>query len=689
MIAVYAGAAALLLAGLPALFFRRSEAAFSLTLLRVLAALPCLAAVYFYAAEHPAQNVLESLATAEIVFALLWLAFGGWIEILSRGKGALPPDRRRIAAEIIAGGVVLASGAAGTAGGLVHLGEDGVPLFPENLVFFLASLLILIAALLAGLCLEIFWRRLSAKQRWEHKTLVIGAFLISALFTWIVSHRLTYHRMTPDHLRLSASLLLLAWVLMGYAVLRHRLLNRRLFVSRKVVYASVAPLAFGIYLMALGLIAFFIRRFGLPFSFVFQWFLVAGGIVFLVLMALSGKVRHAIKFFVSTHFYNNKYEYRDEWLAFSRRLQDARSEMEVIDAFHRILSRSLFTNVIAIWTGTEERGFRMVLHRGVPVNEPRRMELNERHPLVVHLRERRYFHIPRTRNDPAGESGPSPPPPLAGLDLILFAPLSAGDRLVGLVGVGPEFTGGRYGHDDFDLLEALGSQAASAIMAARSAEALAEARRREAWDVMAAFILHDVKNAASMLSLIRQNAPNHLDDPEFRVDMLESIDHALRRMDKVRNRLDALKQEVEPEWSRVELGPWLSEECRRLERRLRELIIRTNGPEGLEVRTDPEILIRILENLMLNAMQAGASRVQVDVKNSDGGGVEISVRDDGPGIPETLLPDGLFEPFRTTKAQGTGVGLWQAKRLAVALGGDLKAGNAPDGGAVFHLSFTS
>jgi hypothetical protein len=158
-------------------------------------------------------------------------------------------------------------------------------------------------------------------------------------------------------------------------------------------------------------------------------------------MALSGKVRHAIKFFVSTHFYNNKYEYRDEWLAFSRRLQDARSEMEVIDAFHRILSRSLFTNVIAIWTGTEERGFRMVLHRGVPVNEPRRMELNERHPLVVHLRERRYFHIPRTRNDPAGESGPSPPPPLAGLDLILFAPLSAGDRLVGLVGVGPEFTG--------------------------------------------------------------------------------------------------------------------------------------------------------------------------------------------------------------------------------------------------------
>jgi signal transduction histidine kinase len=109
----------------------------------------------------------------------------------------------------------------------------------------------------------------------------------------------------------------------------------------------------------------------------------------------------------------------------------------------------------------------------------------------------------------------------------------------------------------------------------------------------------------------------------------------------------------------------------------------------LEVRTDPEILIRILENLMLNAMQAGASRVQVDVKNSDGGGVEISVRDDGPGIPETLLPDGLFEPFRTTKAQGTGVGLWQAKRLAVALGGDLKAGNEAEGGAVFHLSLAS
>lgn len=688
MMLIFVTAALLLLAGLPACFFRRMESAYSLTLVRILAALPLMAAAYLGAALHPTPQLMAALMGGELIFGLLWLGFGVWTRFLSKGWGTLPPDRRPVLLELATGSLFLGLGFSGRLDALVVLSVPGVVLFPETPLFLVASLFPLLAALATGLSLEVFWRQLSLKQRWEHKGLVVGAFLVSALYTWVVSHRLTYHRMTPDHLRLVASLLLLAWILMGYAVMRHRLLNRRLFVSRKVVYASVAPLAFGVYLMVLGLIAFFIRRFGLPFSFVLQWFLVAGGLVFLLMMGVSGKVRHSVKYFVSTHFYNNKYEYRDEWLAFSRLLQDAQTEAEVVDAFHRILSQSLFTNTIAIWTGDADKGFRPVLHRGISVNDPHALALTTDHPLIIHLRDHPNFHIPRTKHDAAETSHATLPPPLTDLNLILFAPFSVGDRIVGLVGVGPEFTGGVYGPDDFDLLEALGTQAASALMSARSAQALAEARRQEAWDVMSAFILHDVKNAASMLSLIHQNAPSHLDDPEFQEDMLESIAHALRRMDKVRERLDALKQEVEPAWKTVELAAWLTEECRRLERRLQGLRIGVECPPEMELRTDPDILAGILENLMLNALQAGGSRVRVFVKNSDGGGAAISVRDDGPGIPADLLPDKLFEPFRTTKNKGTGVGLWQARRQAVALRGDLSAENEKDGGAVFKLFFS-
>jgi putative PEP-CTERM system histidine kinase len=688
MTTFFFAAGALVLAGLPACFPRRVEAAFSLILLRVLAALPLLAGTYLYAATHPAGEPLAALLLAELVFALMWIHFGFWVRLLSRSFEGLPSDRRLPALEVVLEAGALAAGWGWPDRIPVSAAAEGILRFPENAVFLYSSLVVLGAALGTALCLEVFWRRLSAKQRWEHKMLVVGAFLISALFTWIVSHRLTYHWMHPDHLRLIGSLLLMAWVLMGYAVLRHRLLNRRVFVSRKIVYASVAPLAFGLYLMVLGLIAFFIRQFGLPFSFVLQWFLIVGGVVFLALMAISGNVRNRVKYFISTHFYNNKYEYRDEWLAFSRRLQDARTESEVVDAFHRILSRSLFTNVIAIWTGDAREGYQLVLHRGIPLEDPGLFSMSPDEPLIERLSKTRYVHFARGGTEAGEKKEPPPPAPISDAGLVLFAPFSVGEELVGLAGVGPEFTGGRYGPDDFDLLEALGTQAASSLMSVRSAQALAEARRQEAWDVMSAFILHDVKNAASMLSLIRQNAPSHMDDPEFQADLLESIDHALARMDKVQNRLDALKQEVAPDWKELELESWLSGECGRLKRRLQGMTIQVNCPEGLRVRYDPGILSTILENLMLNAMEAGATRARVAVENSDGSGPMVSVADNGPGIPEELLPDGLFEPFRTTKSSGTGVGLWQAHRLAAAMGGDLSVENAKEGGAVFTLGLS-
>jgi C4-dicarboxylate-specific signal transduction histidine kinase len=66
--------------------------------------------------------------------------------------------------------------------------------------------------------------------------------------------------------------------------------------------------------------------------------------------------------------------------------------------------------------------------------------------------------------------------------------------------------------------------------------------------------------------------------------------------------------------------------------------------------------------------------------------VEIEVRDDGPGIPAELLEQ-IFEPFVTTKepGKGTGLGLAVCARIIDDMGGSIRAENAPDGGAVFHI----
>ena len=69
--------------------------------------------------------------------------------------------------------------------------------------------------------------------------------------------------------------------------------------------------------------------------------------------------------------------------------------------------------------------------------------------------------------------------------------------------------------------------------------------------------------------------------------------------------------------------------------------------------------------------------------------VELAVVDDGPGIPAELLPDRLFGPFKTTKTNGSGIGLWQVKKLVESLGGTIQAENVEGGGARFVIRLPS
>ncbi|MCP4296393.1 MAG: ATP-binding protein, partial [Proteobacteria bacterium] len=59
--------------------------------------------------------------------------------------------------------------------------------------------------------------------------------------------------------------------------------------------------------------------------------------------------------------------------------------------------------------------------------------------------------------------------------------------------------------------------------------------------------------------------------------------------------------------------------------------------------------------------------------------VLLNISDNGPGIPAELLPDVLFEPFKTSKAGGSGIGLWQLRREVTSLGGTVAAINNEDG----------
>jgi two-component system, NtrC family, sensor histidine kinase HupT/HoxJ len=112
-------------------------------------------------------------------------------------------------------------------------------------------------------------------------------------------------------------------------------------------------------------------------------------------------------------------------------------------------------------------------------------------------------------------------------------------------------------------------------------------------------------------------------------------------------------------------------------------------PDELVIRGRQGQVHQILINLVQNAIDVmeGQQPPRLEIAcNRQGESASITVHDNGPGIPEADL-NKLFDPFFTTKAvgKGTGLGLYISYGLARDMGGDLRAGNHPQGGAVFTL----
>ncbi len=680
---IYALGLALILSCFLDLNAKAPERLFSYELVRVLFLLPLLASVYLYAFFDLHHLSAAPHFFSENLFSLFWLLMA------YRLHHAILPETSRWKAFhisfVIAGTAVVGVGIYWLfAPPVVEFVSNNL-LFPNYGQLYLFSLFMLVASFFMAWRLEVFWRVLSKLQRWQYKYLVIGFFIVCGCLFWCASYRIFYRRLDGDHFLLLAILLIIAWLMTLYAVMRHRLLNRKLFVSRKVIYSAAAPITFAAYLGLLGLTTLMMRVFGWSLSYFFQWLLIIIGLLSVVTLTFSGKVRSAVKYFISTHFYVNKYEYRDEWLAFSNLLQGTLTERGVTNALRKTLSESLYTRRIMIWLGGTQEGF-LPINGDKDFGELSKAVISSDDPLILYFREEPYFYLEMPSNSPAWQHVNSEKKEFfLKSGLVLAVPLTIGGQFVGMIGLGPEYTGGRYGLDDFDLLAALGSQAASAIIAARTAELLAQARETSAWDTLSAFVLHDIKNAATILRLVEENALAHIHKPEFQKDMLASVADALRRMNKVQARLNTLKGAATLSVEPLEFGQFVRDCCSKLSRKIPGLTIDVQCPINLTVETDPEIITQILENLALNALEAGSDGTRVEVKVSNVGPqtVQLEIVDNGPGIPVDLLPDRLFDPFRTTKPNGSGIGLWQVKRLVESLGGNIVAGDFEQGGAKF------
>jgi len=207
-------------------------------------------------------------------------------------------------------------------------------------------------------------------------------------------------------------------------------------------------------------------------------------------------------------------------------------------------------------------------------------------------------------------------------------------------------------------------------------------------------LAHEIRNPLSSLDVHFQLLEEDLGvlSPQVRGQLasrLGIIHGELHRLESIADRFLKLAGPSALELAPVEIEKAVNHVCELLrpEASARKVeIVGAVEPNLPLVTLDIVRLTQALLNIIINAIQAinGAGRVDISAARS-GDDLLLRVQDTGPGIPANCLGD-IFDPYFTTKEEGSGLGLWIAQQIAVAHGGDLRAENAPAGGAIFTLT---
>jgi hypothetical protein len=251
--------------------------------------------------------------------------------------------------------------------------------------------------------------------------------------------------------------------------------------------------------------------------------------------------------------------------------------------------------------------------------------------------------------------------------------------------LGNERTGAPYTGEDLEFLATVAQQAAGALVTAQLSETLTRAREFEAFHRLTSFVIHDLKNSISALSLLSDNALRHFHDPEFQRDAVKTVARTTDRMKALLARLsstDAGGVRQDP----VDLVALVTEATEPLLRSDRIQVVHELHPVPA-LTGDAEALLRVIQNLVNNAAQSIDGRGVVTVRTYETDGrATLEVADTGCGMSEEFIRKSLFSPFRTTKKGGWGIGLYQTKGLVEAHGGTIAVTSEEGVGTRFRVT---
>ncbi len=557
-------------------------------------------------------------------------------------------------------------------------------LLPASVLFLVTVAGRVGLAVFGMLLVEQLYRNSVTQERWAIKFACLGIGAMFGYDFYMYSDMLLFRELNVELWAARGIVNALTVPLIAVSLARSASWSTQLAVSRRMLFHSAALVGAAIYLLAMSSAAYYLRFVGGDWGSLMQLAFLFGATMLLVVILFSGSFRAWLKVFISKHFYRYNYDYREEWLSFTRTLSHPGPNLgeRTIQALAALvespggalwLRRGARCEPAAAWQTTPGTA-------SEPADSPFSRFIEEKQWVVE-------VSAHAAATVAADAAAPALPAWLRDHPRAwLVVPLLLHGRLQGFVVLQQPRSAVALNWEVLDLLKIAGTQAASYLAQQEADNALMLANQFDSFNRLSTFVVHDLKNLVAQLSLLTANAEKHRDNPEFQRDMQDTVSYSVQKMKLM---LQKLSRTAAPDHARpLAIGQVLTQAVA-LKAAFEPQPALHVGPAGLRVVADAERLERVLGHLIQNAIEATPKdgRVTVRVEQHDADRtVRIEISDTGQGMTPDFIRERLFKPFDSTKSAGMGIGAFESREYIQELGGQLDVRSEPLRGTTFTVT---
>ncbi len=534
--------------------------------------------------------------------------------------------------------------------------------------------------------LEQLYRNTDSEKRWGIRYICFAFAGIFVYEFYLYADALLFKRIDAELWSARPWIVAVVSPLIAVSAARNPKWSLDVYVSRQAVFHTASLVCAGVYLLLMSIAGFYIKEYGGDWGKVAQAVFIFAAIMFMLLIMLSGKIRAWLKVTLSKHFFNYKYDYREEWIKFNATLTALDDILPIRSRAIKSIAQIVESPAGILFTKNQSNDYEAAASWNTPA--PETSVIKKEVQLTLFSEETGWIIDLYDLKQDKGKCEEFK------LDKELFkdeyrfiVPLLNDDELYGFIVLNQPRSKLVLNWEDTDVLKTAGNQVASYLAQYDANNQLTIARQFEAYNRLSTFVIHDLKNLVGQLSLLSSNSKKYRHNEEFIDDAFETVENSV---DKMKHLLEQLRSGIDKEVVGIlDLNGVLEKMLQ--SRKAAGGNVKFSKPETpLLVSADKDELATVIEHILQNAIDATAylgkdADVSIGVNELSNFAV-VTIEDNGEGMSREFIRDRLFSPFDTTKGDsGMGVGVYQAREYISKIGGRIEVSSEVGEGTVFKL----